>query len=78
MYIYIYIYVCMYNYRLYTYIRDYQRFRTIWDVPKPKYGGAQNLCDIQDSEQFWMYLNLNMAAPQTFARTFTKPGSHLY
>ena len=30
------------------------------------------------SEQFRMYLNLDMAAPQTFARTFTKPGSRLY
>ena len=30
------------------------------------------------SEQFWMYLNLDMVAPQTFARTFTKPGSRLY
>ena len=25
------------------------------------------------SEQFWIYLYLNIAAPQTFARTFTKP-----
>ena len=32
----------------------------------------------QVSKQFWMYLNLNIAAPQTFARTFTKPGSRLY
>ena len=30
------------------------------------------------SEQFWIYLSLNIAAPQTFARTFTKPGSRLY
>ena len=30
------------------------------------------------SEQFWMYLNLDMVAPQTFARTFTKPGVRLY
>ena len=30
------------------------------------------------SEQFWMYLNLNIAASQTFARTFTKPGFRLY
>ena len=32
----------------------------------------------ESSEQFWMYLNLDMVAPQTFARTFTKPGSSLY
>ena len=30
------------------------------------------------SEQFWMYLILDMVAPQTFARTFTKPGFRLY
>ena len=30
------------------------------------------------SEQFWMYLSLSMAAPQTFARTFTKLGRRLY
>ena len=30
------------------------------------------------SEPFWMHLNLNMAAPQTCARTFTKPGFRLY
>ena len=31
-----------------------------------------------ESEQFRKHLHLNMAAPQTFARTFTKPGSRLY
>ena len=35
---------------------------------------AQHIC----SEQFRKHLYLNMAAPQTFARTFTKPGSRLY
>ena len=34
--------------------------------------------NVYTSEQFWKHLNLNMAAPQTFARTFTKPGSRLY
>ena len=34
--------------------------------------------DGPSSEQFWMYLNLDMVAPQTFARTFTKPGFRLY
>ena len=33
---------------------------------------------ILNSEQFGIYLNLNIAAPKTFARTFTKPGSRLY
>ena len=40
-------------------------------------GSAAEDSEIQ-SEQFWMYLNLDMVAPQTFARTFTKPGSRLY
>ena len=30
------------------------------------------------SVPFRKHLYLNMAAPQTFARTFTKPGSRLY
>ena len=34
--------------------------------------------DVLVSEQFWMYLNLDMVAPQTLARTFTKPGFRLY
>ena len=40
--------------------------------------GVGGLGRVPLSEQFRKHLYLNMAAPQTFARTFTKPGARLY
>ena len=39
---------------------------------------ASTMAPLHTAEQFRKHLYLKMAAPQTFARTFTKPDSRLY
>ena len=70
--------VCMYTYVcIYIYIYIYDPL-SAKKLPLPEPWSSDPAAELHSSEQFWMYLNLGMVAPQTFAMTFAKPGFRLY